>query len=97
MNILLFSLLLVCFAFNIWAKEVPLRPPIEWLDRDQHFVTVNIGVENVIRQSIHLDITSSNVTLVFASLPNKMSTGDKDIKYLLELKLWEEIVSKETV
>ena len=97
MSILLFPFLLVCFAFNIWAKEAPLRPPIEWLDRDQHFVTVNIGVNNVVRESIYLDITSSNVTLMFDSPPNETSTSDKDINYLLELKLWEEIVSKESV
>ena len=48
-------------------------------------------------ESIYLDITSSNVTLMFDSPPNEKAQATKDINYLLELKLWEEIVSKETV
>ena len=97
MKTLQFILLFVCFVFKIWASEPPLRPPIEWLDRDQHFVTVDIRVNYILRPSIQLDITSSKVTLMFDSPPNETSTDGRNVKYLLELKLWEKIVSKKIV
>ena len=87
------AFLLVCVLSVALANKKTLRPPIEWVDRDHHFVVVKVGVKNVIKSSIEIEIKALQVLLNFNALSNDPSAVEKENNYHLVLNLWKAIVS----